>query len=68
MGVVVRGIIPYMDIFIRIITFPDSTCISSFIDSRITISLFIASGASLLVCSIARAVYIYIYIYIIYYI
>ena len=38
MGVVVRRCI---DILIRIITFPYSTCISSFFGSSIPISLFI---------------------------
>ena len=37
MGVVVRR---YIDILIIIITFPYSTCISSFFGSNITISLF----------------------------
>ena len=38
MGVVVRK---YIDILIIIITFPNSTCISSFFGSNIPISLFI---------------------------
>ena len=38
MGVVVRR---YIDIFIIMITFPYSTCISSFSGSNIPISLFI---------------------------
>ena len=40
-SVVVRRYIYYIDILIIIITFPYSTCISSFFGSIISISLFI---------------------------
>ena len=56
MGVVVRR---YIDIFIIIITFPYSTCISSFFYSSIPTSLFILKNVfsflfMLVLCDIAN--------------
>ena len=55
MGVAVRR---YIDILIIIITFPYSTCISSFFDSSILTSLFIVKmffcSCLLFLCNIAN--------------